>query len=235
MENIDYDNYVKVKRNKWNPKALINVGCRLKNIATIKDILRQEGKHNQFMTSCFKQFSNFPTIWLFSAQIVHSLLLRKITVDGATENELFMSLGGKKARFGQREFCMVTGLRFGELSDIINTPYLGNANSIQERFRPRNTKKGSAPVRYWLYGFPWAIEVWVMEADGFGLRLEHTLPRMRRWTMHKRPRNFVKTISDLEANICSGKAQVLEVLEATNDEAQKDYMVGVDFDMSVGP
>ncbi|KAK1550770.1 hypothetical protein Q3G72_024522 [Acer saccharum] len=143
----------------------------------IEDILRQEGKHNQFMTSCFKQFSNFPTIWLFSAQIVHSLLLRKITVDGATENELFMSLGGKKARFGQRKFCMVTGLRFGKLSDIINTPYLGNANGIQER--------------------PFIIMTLL-------------------------------------------QAQVLEVLEATDveatdDEAQKDYMVGVDFDMSVGP
>ncbi|KAK0601048.1 hypothetical protein LWI29_020875 [Acer saccharum] len=52
--------------------------------------------------------------------------------------------------------------------------------------------------------------------------------------MHKRPRNFVKTISDLDANICSGKVQVLEVLEATDDEAQKDYMVRVHFDMSVG-
>ncbi|KAK0591330.1 hypothetical protein LWI29_000088 [Acer saccharum] len=98
--------------------------------------------------------------------------------------------------------------------------------------------------------------------DGFGLRLEHTLPRMRRWTMHKRSHNFVKTISELKANIRSGKvgyshthiyllnflqylrpfiittllqAQVLEVLEATDDEAQKDYMVGVDFDMSEGP
>ncbi|KAK0580008.1 hypothetical protein LWI29_034962 [Acer saccharum] len=111
---------------------------------------------------------------------------------------------------------------------------------IRHGFRSRNTKKGNAPVRYWLYGFPWANEVWAMEAvktliDGFGLRLEHTLPRMRRWTMHKRPRNFVKIISDLEANIRSGKAQVLEVLKATNDEAQKDYMVEVDFDMSVGP
>ena len=47
------------------------------------------------------------------------------------ESELFMSVGGKKTRFGQREFCMVTGLRFGELSDIINTPYVGNANGIQ--------------------------------------------------------------------------------------------------------
>ncbi|KAI9181689.1 hypothetical protein LWI28_017555 [Acer negundo] len=84
------------------------------------------------------------------------------------------------------------------------------------------------------------VYVWEMEAvetliDGFSLRLEHTLPRMRRWTMHKRPRNFVKTISDLEANIRSGKAQVLEVSETTDDEAQTDYMVGVDFDMSVGP
>ena len=31
------------------------------------------------------------------------------------------------------------------------------------------------------------------------------------------------------------QAQVLEVLEATDDETEKDYMVGVDFDMSVGP
>ncbi|TXG60736.1 hypothetical protein EZV62_012099 [Acer yangbiense] len=203
------------------------------------------------MTSCFKHFSNVLTNWLFSAQIVHNLLLREITVDGAGENELFVSLGGKNARFGQREFCMVTGLRFGELSDIINTPYVGNANGIQERYWPGeeghelklstvNTKKRSASIRYRLYGFPWAIEVWAMEAvqtliDGFGLRLEHTLPRMRRWTMHKRPHNFVKIISELEANIRSGKAQVLEVLEATDDEAQKDYMVGVDFDMSEGP
>ena len=136
MENIDYDNSLKVERNKWNPQALINVGCKLKNLPTIEGILREEGMHNQFMTSCFKQFSNFPTNWLFSAQIVHSLLLRQITVDGATENELFMSVGGKKTRFGQREFCMVTGLRFGELSDIINTPYVGNANGIQERYWP---------------------------------------------------------------------------------------------------
>ncbi|KAK0582693.1 hypothetical protein LWI29_028613 [Acer saccharum] len=53
--------------------------------------------------------------------------------------------------------------------------------------------------------------------------------------MHKRPHKFLKIISELEANIRSGQAQVLEVLEATDDEAKKDYMVGVDFDMSEGP
>ncbi|KAK1564617.1 hypothetical protein Q3G72_007200 [Acer saccharum] len=54
MENIDYEQFLKVKRNKWNEEALINVGCRLKNIATIENIIRKEGKHKEFMSSCFK-------------------------------------------------------------------------------------------------------------------------------------------------------------------------------------
>ncbi|KAK3198578.1 hypothetical protein Dsin_021993 [Dipteronia sinensis] len=325
MEN-DNDQYLKVERKKWNQEALINVGCRLKNIATIEDILRKEGKHQEFMSSCFKQFHDFLKNWLFSAQIVHALLLREIKIARATENELFISVGGKKTRFGQREFCLVTGLRFGELSDIINKTYVANPEGIQKRywpgeegedlklatvydrflkrnfleaddslkiallliaynvlfgqpydkkvtnwlfnlidnleafnsfawghyvfkmtmhylrhgFRSRNTKKGYGKVRYRLYGFPWAVEVWAMEAvesliNGFGMRLQDTMPRMRRWTMHKRPRNFVQTISDLEDNIRSGKAHVLEVLEATDDEAQTDYWVGVDCDMLEGP
>ena len=41
--------------------------------------------------------------------------------------------------------------------------------------------------------------------DGFGNRLQHTLPRMRRWTMCRRPRNCVQIISDIEANIRVGK------------------------------
>ncbi|KAK1551857.1 hypothetical protein Q3G72_006016 [Acer saccharum] len=301
VENIDYEQFLKVKRNKWNEEALINVGCRLKNIATIEKIIRKEGKHKEFMSSCFK-------------------------IEGATENELFISFGGKKARFGRREFCLVTGLRFGELSEIINTPYVANANGIHKRywpgqegedlklstvyqrflkrkfkdpddslkmglflivnnvlfgqpldkkvtnwlfnlvddldafnsfawghyvfkmtmhylrhgFRPRNSKKGHGKVRYRLYGFPWDVELWAMEAvgtliNGFGLRLQHTLPRMRCWAMKKRPRNGVQIISKIEANIRAGKAQVLEELKPTDDEVGADYWVGVDFDMSMGP
>ncbi|KAK0600141.1 hypothetical protein LWI29_012037 [Acer saccharum] len=87
---------------------------------------------------------------------------------------------------------------------------------------------------------PISGKIWAMEAvqtliNVFGSRLDHTLPRMRRWTMHTRPHKFLKIFSEIEANIRSGQAQVLEVLEATDDEAQKDYMVGVDFDMSEGP
>ncbi|KAK4835223.1 hypothetical protein QYF36_007061 [Acer negundo] len=71
--------------------------------------------------------------------------------------------------------------------------------------------------------------------DGFGMGLQHTLHRMKRWTMHLKPRKLGKRISKLEANIYSRMAQVLEVLEATNEEATKDYWGRVDFDMSMGP
>ncbi|KAK1564475.1 hypothetical protein Q3G72_004173 [Acer saccharum] len=83
-------------------------------------------------------------------------------------------------------------------------------------------------------------QLWAMEAvgtliNGFGLRLQHILPRMRCWAMKKRPRNGVQIISKIEANIRAGKAQVLEELKPTDDEVGADYWVGVDFDMSMGP
>ncbi|KAK2641296.1 hypothetical protein Ddye_023059 [Dipteronia dyeriana] len=135
-ENIDYDQFLKVQKNKWTQEALINVGCWLKYICNIEDILRKERTHAEFMVSCFKQFSQFPTNWLFSTQNVHNLLLREIKIDGASENELWFSVGGKKTRFGQREFYLVTGLLFGEISEIINTPYVANEHGIHKRYWP---------------------------------------------------------------------------------------------------
>ncbi|KAK2663516.1 hypothetical protein Ddye_002090 [Dipteronia dyeriana] len=101
-----------------------------------REYLTKEGKQMEFMSSCFKQFNNFPTNWLFSARFVHNVLLKEITIEVATENELIISLGGKKARFGQREFCLVTDLRFGKLSDIINMPYVANVDGIQKKNWP---------------------------------------------------------------------------------------------------
>ncbi|KAK2663314.1 hypothetical protein Ddye_001888 [Dipteronia dyeriana] len=140
-ENIDYDQFLKVQKNKWTQETLINVGCRLKYICNIKDILRKEGKLAEFMASCFKQFRQFPTNWLFSTQILHNLLLREIKIDSASENELWFLVGGKKARFGQREFCLVTGLWFGEISEIINMPYVANENGIHKRYWPEEEVK----------------------------------------------------------------------------------------------
>ena len=45
--------------------------------------------------------------------------------------------------------------------------------------------------------------------NGFGKRLQHTLPRMRCYTMSLRPRNSVEIISDIEANIRAGKVGYL--------------------------
>ncbi|KAK1583294.1 hypothetical protein Q3G72_022552 [Acer saccharum] len=296
MENIDYEQFLKVKRNKWNEESLINVGCRLKNIATIEKIIRKEGKHKEFMSSCFKQFTNFPQKSMFSATVVHGVLLREIRIEGATENELFISFGVANAngihkrywpgqegedlklstvyqRFLKRKFkdsddslkmglfLIANNVLFGQPLDKKVTNWLFNLvddldafNSfawghyvfkmtmhyLRQGFRPRNSKKGHGKVRYRLYGFPWAVELWAMEAvgtliNGFGLRLQHTLPRMRCWAMTKRPRNGVQIISKIEANIRAGKAQVLEELKPTDDEVGADYWVGVDFDMSMGP
>ncbi|KAK2654878.1 hypothetical protein Ddye_014734 [Dipteronia dyeriana] len=224
-ENIDYDQFLKVQKNKWTQEALINVGCQLKYISNIEDILCKKGKHADFMASCFKQFGQFPTNWLFSTQIVHSLLLREIQIDGASENELWFSVGGKKMAL----FLIANNVLFGQPFDKKVTPWLFNLvddleafnglawghyvfkmtlHYLRHDFRSRNSKKGYGKVRYRLYGFPWAVEVWAMEVvdnllDGFGMRLQDTLPRMRRWTMHKKPYNFMQTILDLEASIRS--------------------------------
>ncbi|KAK2650236.1 hypothetical protein Ddye_017725 [Dipteronia dyeriana] len=145
-------------------------------------------------------------------------------------------------------FLITNNVLFGQSFDKKVTPWLFNLvydleafngfawghyvfkmtlHYLRHGFRSRNSKKE--------YGKVWAMEVVDNLIDGFGMRLQDTLPRLRRWTMHKRPQNFVQTILDLEASIRSEKADVKEVLEATDDEAQADYWVGVDYNMMEGP
>ncbi|KAK2663135.1 hypothetical protein Ddye_001709 [Dipteronia dyeriana] len=273
-ENIDYDQFLKVQRNKWTQEAIINVGCRLKYISNIEDILRKEGKHADFMASCFKQFGQFPTNWLFSAQIVHNLLQREIQIDGASENELWFSVGGKNARFGQREFCLVTGLRFGKISKIINTPYVANENGIHKRYWPdeeaEDLKLSTVYDRFVAGNFleaddslkmtlflivnnvlfgqpfdkkvtPWLFNL-VDDLEAFnGFAWGHYVFKM---TLHYlrhgfRSRNstkgFGKVTYRLYGFLWAVEADVNEVLEATDDEAQADYWVGVDYNMTEGP
>ncbi|KAI9153912.1 hypothetical protein LWI28_018337 [Acer negundo] len=274
MENINYKQFLKVKRNKWNEEALINVGCWLKNLATIENIIRKEKKHKEFMSSCFKQFSNFLQNSLFSAMIVHGVLLREITIDGATENELFISLGGKKARFGHREFCLFTGLRFGKLSEIINMSYVANVDDIQKRYWPgpegeelklstvyerfleRNFKQpdDSLKIRLFLiannvlFGQPldkkvtnWLFNL-VNDLNAFNsFAWGHYVFKM---TMHYlrhgfRSRNSNKGHGKVRHRLYgfpwAVEIQVLEELNATDDGARANYWVGVDSDMSVAP
>ncbi|KAK0577975.1 hypothetical protein LWI29_003153 [Acer saccharum] len=90
------------------------------------------------MSSCFKQFPTSHKSDVLSYGCARCTI-EEIRIEGATENELFISFGGKKARFGYDDALLEAG------------------------FRPRNSKKGHGKVRYRLYGFPWAVEAQVLE------------------------------------------------------------------------
>ncbi|KAK2644740.1 hypothetical protein Ddye_019935 [Dipteronia dyeriana] len=226
------------------------------------------------MASCFKQFGQFPTNWLFSAQIVHSLLLREIQIDGASENELWFSVGGKKARFGQREFCLVTGLRFGKIYEIVNTPYVANENGIHKRYLPdeeaEDLKLSTVYDRFIASNFlkaddllkialfliannvlfgqpfdkkvtPWLFNLFDdLEAfNGFAWG-HYVFKMMLHYLSHGfRSRNSKKGYGKVRYRLYgfpwAVEADVKEVLEATDDEAQADYWVGVDYNMTEGP
>ncbi|KAK3218101.1 hypothetical protein Dsin_012071 [Dipteronia sinensis] len=47
-------------------------------------------------------------------------------------------VGGKLAKFSQREFCLVTGLKFGVMSDIFLKPYAATKDGIHVRYFANN-------------------------------------------------------------------------------------------------
>ena len=44
---------------------------------------------------------------------MHSLLAKKIVVDGAGDDEVYFGVGGRRFRFSKYEFCLLSGLKFG--------------------------------------------------------------------------------------------------------------------------
>ena len=54
-------------------------------------------------------------------------------MEGAGEYELWFGIRRSKIRFSKREFCLVTGLKFGYLSNIINEEYESVDGGIHER------------------------------------------------------------------------------------------------------
>lgn len=65
-------------------------------------------------------------------------MAREIRVEGAGEYELWFGIGRSKIRFSKREFCLVTGLKFGCLSNIINEEYESVDGGIHERYFNNN-------------------------------------------------------------------------------------------------
>ncbi|KAK2635727.1 hypothetical protein Ddye_030519 [Dipteronia dyeriana] len=100
----------------------------------------------QFMASCFGHF-HFLSMHReikFLGGIIHRLLLRELHHNGPTDEMQFM-LGNQSVRFSKVEFCLITGLRFGVVSDT--TKYAAVENSIHQRYFPGADKVSLEDIR----------------------------------------------------------------------------------------
>ncbi|KAK2645561.1 hypothetical protein Ddye_020756 [Dipteronia dyeriana] len=247
----------------------------------------------------------------------------KICIPGVTrEDEFHFLVGGKVAKFTKREFCLVTDLKFGVMSDIFFKTYHVISGGIHDRyfagdenlqlkhvwekfigdqfeepqdglkmaliliannvwfgqdlrrkvslwlfalvedlksfdsfqwgiyvymmtihylrqgFRSVNASR-KVVAHYNLYGFPWTLLFWAMEACSSLVELVrnnlcHSHPRLKNWRIFKRPNNFFAKFAKYEQEVKEGKHVVLEVLTPTNDEKIQPYLVGVDTNLSEG-
>ena len=62
------------------------------------------------------------------------MFLRQIRPPGVSTNEMWFALGKTKGRLGAREFCLCTGLKFGELTYIFLREYKAVMDGIHFRY-----------------------------------------------------------------------------------------------------
>ncbi|KAI9191237.1 hypothetical protein LWI28_005560 [Acer negundo] len=88
-------------------------------------------ERRRYTESCFGHFLRMQHNMKFSAGIVHRLLIRELHHDGP-ENEMRFLLGKHLVRFSKVEFCLITGLKFGQLPDT--STYDVVQNGIHQRY-----------------------------------------------------------------------------------------------------
>ncbi|CAL8990914.1 unnamed protein product [Prunus brigantina] len=87
------------------------------SLAAIRAKLSAE-QLEQFKTSCFGHLLNIDKIQ-FSGQIVHGVVLRRVTGQGVKDLDgLSFLIGCDVAQFTRQDFCLITGLRFGEVPEV---------------------------------------------------------------------------------------------------------------------
>ena len=92
--------------------ASINQYDKFKILHEITLALERHGVLQDFVATCLGHFLNFDEKTFFSSRLVHSLLARKIVVDGVGESELYFWVGGRRLRLSKYEFCLLIGLKF---------------------------------------------------------------------------------------------------------------------------
>ncbi|GAB2300917.1 hypothetical protein Dimus_038641 [Dionaea muscipula] len=101
-------------------------------INDIVDVLTHVNELQMFKDSCFGNFLEFDTETVCSGALIHWLLVREIEVENAEPYEMWFGFGTTKARFSKYEFCLVTGLKFGDNESII--PSNSGAHSIHQTY-----------------------------------------------------------------------------------------------------
>ncbi|KAK0594033.1 hypothetical protein LWI29_003616, partial [Acer saccharum] len=187
-------------------------------------VLRKVGDLAAFRRTCFGHLIDIPKDLTFSAGVLHNLLRQVHVPDVTGQNEFHFSVGGKLLKFTQREFCLVTGLQIGVMSDIFLKPYAPIEGGIHERYFDNDENLHL---------------IWAMEALGslielVGENLGHSHPRLRNWRIFKRPHDFFKKFAKYEQAVQDGQHVILEELPTVN-EREQPYLEGIDTDLSDGP
>ncbi|KAI9153232.1 hypothetical protein LWI28_008099 [Acer negundo] len=144
-------------------------------------------ERRRYTESCFGHLLRMDRGMKFSAGIVHRLLIRELHHDGP-EDEMRFLLGRHSVRFSKVEFCLITGLKFGELPntstydmyDAVKLCLLYMLNWILMGLDERE----KVPV--WQFrlvedldafdAFPWGVHVYKRSIYGF----KHALDGRRR-------------------------------------------------------
>ncbi|CAL9024126.1 unnamed protein product [Prunus brigantina] len=99
------------------------------SLAAIRAKLSAE-QLEQFKTSCFGHLLNIDKIQ-FSGQIVHGVVLRRVAGQGVKDLDgLSFLIGCDVAQFTRQDFCLITGLRFGE--NHIHTCFADNKRKKEQ-------------------------------------------------------------------------------------------------------
>ncbi|CAL8133870.1 unnamed protein product [Prunus armeniaca] len=101
------------------------------SLAAIRAKLSAE-QLEQFKTSCFGHLLNIDKIQ-FSGQIVHGVVLRRVAGQCVKDLDgLSFLIGCDVAKFTRQDFCLISGLRFGEVPEVSS----GESDEIrlQERY-----------------------------------------------------------------------------------------------------
>lgn len=146
-----------VPRARWNyTKLKINLHCRkslvakIKQYLTVSDVSQQDDALAKWESGPFSRISRMDFSGNFPSKVMHALLLRQINEESARRGELWFGFGDTKAKMTLQDFCLVTGLKNGELNRIVfladkDLPKLTSPSaSLTERYfanKPKITMK----------------------------------------------------------------------------------------------